>query len=217
MFNFFVSLLHLNQQMAWLSLNRFSCMLLSLYGKVWTVASFFFFCSFAQEAMNQKLHKHYATLAMLANSHIMGHHVKPVIQEATVLKEMKNVLSALLDTSKSCYFDKEISSPSSSIERIQVYTLTKFQIVQSAILPFLNNWIQTKKFIWFRKKKEPKLGVGSQRIHTLWIYPRWSPKCYHWCGCYWFHFVYRKTNSIPRLVLTLIWLCSLALTVAIVP
>lgn len=54
--------------------------------------------SFAQEAMNQMLHKHYATLAMLANFHIMGHHVKPVIQEATVLKEMKNVLSALLDT-----------------------------------------------------------------------------------------------------------------------
>lgn len=46
------------------------------------------------------LHKLYVTLAMLGSSHIMGHHAKPVIQEATVSKEMKNVPSALLDTSK---------------------------------------------------------------------------------------------------------------------
>ena len=61
----------------------------------------FFFYSIAQEVMNQMLHKRYVTLAMLGNSHIMGHHARPVIQEATVSKEMKNVLSALLDTSKS--------------------------------------------------------------------------------------------------------------------
>ena len=56
--------------------------------------------SIAQEAMNQMLHKLYVTLAMLGSSHIMGHYAKPVIQEATVSKEMKNVPSALLDTSK---------------------------------------------------------------------------------------------------------------------
>lgn len=76
-------------------------MLLSLYGNIWTVASISFFCSIAQEAMNQMLHKRYVTLAMLGNFHIMGHHAMPVIQEATVSKDMKNVLSALLDTSKS--------------------------------------------------------------------------------------------------------------------
>lgn len=42
MFNFFASLLHLNKQMAWLWLNRLSYMLMSLYGKVGTVASIFF-------------------------------------------------------------------------------------------------------------------------------------------------------------------------------
>lgn len=52
--------------------------------------------SIVQEATNQILHKQNVSHVKQGNSHIMEHHVKHVLWGATVLKEMKNALSALL-------------------------------------------------------------------------------------------------------------------------
>ena len=50
--------------------------------------------------MNQTVHRQNAILVRQGNSHIMEHHVKCVLLEATVLMGNTNVQSVLLDTSK---------------------------------------------------------------------------------------------------------------------
>ena len=61
------------------------------------------FYSTAQEVTNQMFYKQNVMLVRQESSHIMEHLVKPVLLEATVLEQQRNVLSVLLDTSKYDY------------------------------------------------------------------------------------------------------------------
>lgn len=56
--------------------------------------------STAQEGINQMFCRQNAILVRQGNSHIMEHHAKCVLLEATVLMGKTNVLSVLQDTSK---------------------------------------------------------------------------------------------------------------------
>ena len=60
----------------------------------------YFSYSIVLEVMNPMVQRRSVHHARQAHFHLMGHHAKHVLMEATVFKEQQNVLSAHLDISK---------------------------------------------------------------------------------------------------------------------